>query len=224
MNKEDRSMLGSALNAAMRVGKFGKPLDADSLDLWLGLLMKYEFVDVTEALTKYFAQCTDAPAPADIIEILNGTLGYPSPEEAWNLLPKDERSGGYVNQQMMDAWAICDDSMSRNDMIGARMAFIECYRKSCNKAKLEGVKAVYFYSSPTGLAFEQKNELKHQKTLEAVNKGWLDSNSAFVKQTLAITNEPKVIALEHLGKMVDSKVVAETKSAAMSNIRSILRG
>lgn len=218
MRPENRTDLGKKINAVMSVSSNGKLIGPEALDLWMDLLGNFDLHQVSGALIKYASTNRFAPAPSDIIDILSGDLGYPSPEEAWNRLPKGENDGGYVNQQMMDAWGACSDSLERGDMISARMAFLESYKKNVETAKLNGQPADYFYSSPTSIGREERLEKKHQDLLLAINLGWVDKNMASVKQMLAITSEDKPIALEDLSKKASSK----TKTDNLKSIRARL--
>ena len=218
MNKSDEDEFGRLLNAIMSVSKFGKPVTPDAFDMWWHLLAEHSIEVVTKAIGDHSRRSGDAPTPHDILEIVSERLGYPSPEEAWNRLPKDERDGGYVNQQMMDGLSACSDSLERGDMIGARMAFIESYKKSVSTAKMSNARASYFYSSPAGISHDQLKEKKHQDLLLAIDLGWLDATAGAVKQMLLITSESKPIALEDLTKKMDSK----NKISALRSIRSKL--
>jgi len=218
MNESDRNELGRSLNAAMSVSRFGKPVGPDAFDMWWHLLSDHSIQVVTKAIDAYVRSSGEAPTPHDILSVINESLGYPSPEEAWNRLPKGESDGGYVNQQMMDGMGACSDSLERGDMISARMAFLESYKKSVETAKLEGKQAEYFYTAPTGLGLEERLGKKHQDTLAAINLGWLDKNTDSVKQMLAITSEGSPIALEDLSRKSDSKA----KLKALSSIRERL--
>ena len=218
MNKSDEDEFGRLLNAVMSVSRFGKPVGPDAFDMWWHLLSGHSVDVVAKALDAHSRRSGDAPTPHDILEIVSEGLGYPSPEEAWNRLPKDERDGGYVNQQMMDGLSACSDSLDRGDMIAARMAFIESYKKSVGAAKMNNVQAIYFYSSPTGVGEDERKEKKHQDLLLAIDLGWVDGDSSAVRQTLAITSEPSPVALEDLTKKMDSKI----KRSALESIRSKL--
>lgn len=218
MNESDRSIFGTSLNAAMAVSAGGKPVGPDAFDLWFGLLESYNLSAVIDAINKHTKITKFPPTPHHIIEIIGDGFGYPSPEEAWNRLPKGETDGGYVNQQMMDGFSACSDSLERGDMVAARMAFIESYKKNVETAKLNGQPADYFYSSPTGVGREEMLENKHRDLLLAIDLGWVDKDKTSVKQMLAITSEDKPIALEDLSKKASSK----TKTDALKNIRARL--
>ena len=218
MIESDRDKFGRSLNGVMSVSRFGRPIGPDAFEMWWHLLGDHPLNTVTNALDAYSRSSGDAPTPHDILEVINQGLGYPSPEEAWNRLPKDERDGGYVNDQMMCALSACSDSLERGDMIAARMAFVESYKKSVKAAKLEGKQAQYFYTAPTGIGLEEKQEKKHQDLLLAINLGWLDKTSTHVKQQLSITSEGKAIALEDLSQKLNSKI----KQDALSSIRAKL--
>ena len=102
MNISDEDQFGAALNAAMSVSRFGKPVGPDAFSMWWHLLSDHPIQTVTKALDTYARSSSEAPTPHDILDVINEGLGYPSPEEAWNRLPKGENDGGYVNQQMLE--------------------------------------------------------------------------------------------------------------------------
>jgi hypothetical protein len=220
MNEMDKPAFGRALNSAMEVTKYGRPVGPDAFDLWCATFQRFTLDQVLEALSKHTVISTDAPTPADVLEILRDGLGHMDAEEAWNRIPKFESDAGYISNEMSEAYGACADSVERGDMIGARVCFIEVYKKLITRAKLEGREAVYYYSSPTGIGYEQAQELKRQKTEEACVKGWLNKDSAYVKHILQITDDSNKISLEDLTKKANEK--SEAKEKALDNIRQIL--
>lgn len=118
------------------------------------------------------------PTTGAIRAMLPDPLGHPTPEEAWNRLPKSEHEAGYVTSQMMQAFGACRDSIERGDIVGARMAFLEAYKRFVSEARVLGQRANFFYSGATGGEFEQRRQLQEKQTLEAAERGWLSRDQA----------------------------------------------
>lgn len=148
------------------------------LRMWWEDLEPYPLAGVRQAFAQHRRSSDKPPTPAAILAFLPDLLGHPSPEEAWNRLPKSEYDSGYVTSQMMQAYGACGDSLERGDMIGARMAFVEAYKRAVAEAKLLGNKAKYFYSGANGGDFEQRRMVQEKHTLEAAERGWLTQDQA----------------------------------------------
>lgn len=148
------------------------------LRMWWEDLEPYPFAAVRQAFAQHRRTSERPPTSAAILGFLPDLLGHPSPEEAWNRLPKSEYDAGYVTSQIMQAYGACGDSLGRGDLIGARMAFLEAYRRAVAEARLTGQRAVYFYSGATGGDFEQRRQLQEKHTLEAAERGWLSHDRA----------------------------------------------
>lgn len=86
-----------------------------------------------------------APKPADIIGHLpQPTDDHPGPEEAWGLLIRfvsDERETGLLTEPMRAAWETCGPILDMGDEVGARMCFLETYRKALKIARNAGQRA-----------------------------------------------------------------------------------
>ncbi|MDQ5910890.1 MAG: hypothetical protein QG599_2987, partial [Pseudomonadota bacterium] len=80
------------------------------------------------------------PKPGDIIRhIPTATTddGHPGPEEAWGMLihfANDEQETGLYTEPMRQAWEACDPILKLGDEVGARMCFLETYRKAMKQA------------------------------------------------------------------------------------------
>ena len=116
-------------------------------EVWERALDTYNLADVQAALAAHIAD-PDAgrfpPKPADIIRRLpmtnidDGHPGHPGPEEAWGLLLRfvtDERETGVYTEPMRQGWEACDPILKLGDEVGARMCFLETYRKALQRAK-----------------------------------------------------------------------------------------
>lgn len=148
------------------------------LRMWWEDLEPYPLDAIRQAFTQHRRSSDKPPTPAVILAFLPDLLGHPSPEEAWNRLPKSEYEAGYVTSQMMQAFGACSDSIDRGDMIGGRLAFIEAYKRAVAEAKLLGNRAKYFYSGATVGDFEQRRMMQEKHTLEAAERGWLTQDQA----------------------------------------------
>ena len=72
------------------------------------------------------------PRPADVLAQATGeTMGHPGPEEAWSIAQgaTDEADTVVWTPEIAAAWNVAAPSVQGGDMIGARMAFIEKYRR-----------------------------------------------------------------------------------------------
>ncbi len=66
--------------------------------------------------------------------------GHPGPEEAWGMLLRfvnDERETGLLTEEMRRAWEACGPILSLGDEVGARMCFLEIYRKALQQVLAE---------------------------------------------------------------------------------------
>jgi len=150
----------------------GSPLKPEAIALMVDDLSEYDEQNLAKAL-KQLRQKGGRFTVSAIIDQLPDSSGYPSPEEAWNALPKSEYESGFVCQPMMDGWGACSDSLSRNDYIGARMAFIERYKKSVSDEKFAGGKPSFWYLPPDIGTSEQNELAKEQAIVQARTKGWI---------------------------------------------------
>jgi len=82
------------------------------------------------------------------IELLNPD-GRPSPNEAWAMIPHDESASVVMTEEMAKAMGIALPLLIEGDKIGARMAFIEAYKRIVESNKQNGVKVKWFPSLGT---------------------------------------------------------------------------
>lgn len=155
-----------------------KDLTAGMVKIWIAQLGLYSIEAIEGAFDAYWRTARALPLPSDILKFLPDPLGHMGPEEAWNHAPKSERDGGYVTDQIMTAIASAADSIERGDMIGARMAFVEAYKREVGQAQAQGIRAKYWYSIPSGLNHGERLALKEKHTLEAAERKWLDPQKA----------------------------------------------
>jgi hypothetical protein len=85
------------------------------------------------------------PKPADVIRHLPATDdGHPGPDEAWGLLVRliqDERETGVLTEEMRAGWEACQPILDLGDEVGARMCFLDVYRRRIQEARQTAKKA-----------------------------------------------------------------------------------
>ncbi|MCP5197679.1 MAG: hypothetical protein H6974_12985 [Gammaproteobacteria bacterium] len=142
MKSTDRGAFGLALTGCL-TEIYDKAISPGLLDVWFGALEPYELTDVQAALLAHIADPERggfAPKPADIIRHLPKAPGddRPGPDEAWGMLIRfvgDERETGVYSEEMRVAWEACDPILKTGDEVGARMCFLEVYRKAVQQAR-----------------------------------------------------------------------------------------
>lgn len=155
-----------------------KNLTAGMVKIWIAQLGLYSIEAIEGAFDAYWRTARSLPLPSDILKFLPDPLGHMGPEEAWNQAPKSEFDGGYVTDQIMAARAAAEGSIVRGDMIGARMAFVEAYRREVAQAQAQGIRATYWYSIPSGLTHNERLAMKEKHTMEAAERKWLEPQKA----------------------------------------------
>lgn len=177
MIPEDRQQFASILSGCMKV--YNRKLDVAVMNIWMAALENYSIADITKAFNQYIVTGKFAPAPADIIEFLPDPFGHLSPEEAWNRVPKSGSDCAYVTNEMMQAAGACQDSIERGDLVAARLAFVEAYKKNVSLSRAEGKKAVYWPSLSTEGDWETRRYAEESATIEAAELGWIKPRQAW---------------------------------------------
>ncbi len=120
------------------------------LDVWFASLQQYELADVQAAFRNYVTHPTDCkfpPKPGDIIRHLPIAAtddGHPGADEAWGLLLRlvnDERETGVLTDEMRAGWQACQPILDLGDEVGARMCFLDVYRRRIQDARQSGSQA-----------------------------------------------------------------------------------
>ncbi len=146
MKSTDNATFAVMLTGVMR-DVYEKPVLPTLIDLWIASLKPYELAEVNAAFQRHLTNPDTGqfpPKPADIIRQLQarqpaeGDSGHPGPEEAWGMLIRfvnDERETGLYTEPMRQAWEACDPILKLGDEVGARMCFLETYRKALKRAQ-----------------------------------------------------------------------------------------
>ena len=64
--------------------------------------------------------------------------GRPSPEEAWAGLPLNEDVSVSWTVEMQQAWGVAMPLLENRDKVGARLAFVDCYKRLVSEARERG--------------------------------------------------------------------------------------
>jgi hypothetical protein len=128
-------------------------------------------VDALSALRKDSKARFSIGAIIDKIESITPG-GRPSPEEAWAMVPKDEKSSAVMTNEMSQALGVAQSLIDYGDMVAARMAFRESYTNIVNFNKQHSIKAEWFPS----LGFEKSG--RTPVLAEAVRLGRITSYHA----------------------------------------------
>lgn len=175
MITNDKEAFYDILNSAIQIK--GRTLTNGSFELWFELLSDYHLNDVVAAIKTAMKDARFDLVPANVIALLPCPLGHVTREIAWSLCPKTPFDGNYVTDEIMQARGTCENAIEGGDKM-ARMAFLEAYDQILTNAKVQGVKASWWYTTPDGGTSKQRHELKLQKTLEASQCGRLTQQRA----------------------------------------------
>jgi len=180
MNDQDRKPFAEHVIATLAMHN-RKPSGAE-LEMWWEDLHAYPWEAVKRAFAQHRKGSDRPPTPSHILSHLPDLSGHLSPEEAWNRVPKTDSDGAYVTREMMQATSACEDSLERGDFIGARMAYLESYKKIVAEAKVIGERPRWFYSGPNDGDYTQRQYIHEAACIDAASRGWIGHDEAI--QTL----------------------------------------
>jgi hypothetical protein len=109
------------------------PLSDAAVGVILKDLSTYPEAQVLGALRRCCREVKGKLTLADIILRLED--GRPAPEEAWAMVPKDERSSAMMTAEMTEAFRVVYPMVAEGELIPARMAFLEAYKKAVQQAR-----------------------------------------------------------------------------------------
>jgi hypothetical protein len=137
MNEEDSKRLIEVLNGALDI--YGKVRSDVAIALWCKLLAPFRLEHVEAALATHLRTSKFAPTPADITQLIVEQDGRPGPDEAWSMIPRDERSSVFWTEEMAKAYGVAAPLLAEGDQVAARKAFIEVYGSEVRAARLAGI-------------------------------------------------------------------------------------
>lgn len=100
-------------------------------ELWFRALSPYEFSDVADAFGRHVDTCKFAAQPSEIIEMLKEPDTRPDPNAAWAMAQalNDESATVVTLSEVLEAWGVAQPVMALGDEVGARMAFLDAYKR-----------------------------------------------------------------------------------------------
>lgn len=144
MKPTDKADFAAMMAKTWRI--YGKNLQGEDAALWFDLLEEHPMDAVALAFKRHMTDPQAGqylPKPADLIRHMTAAQaddGHPGPEEAWGMLLRfvnDERETGLLTEEMRRSWEACGPILSMGDEVGARMCFLETYRKALQQARAE---------------------------------------------------------------------------------------
>jgi hypothetical protein len=209
---DEREQLSEAIAATYQV--LGQTATPTALEFMVGDLSIYPVAAILSALESCRREVGGRFVLKEIIARIEAEDGRLLPNEAWAVACQvsSESESAAVTDEIIEALNVANDCP---DQISGRMAFIDCYKRLCQKARNEGAKSVWFMSlgsDPAG------RESAIEKALAA---GRITQKKAdFLLPNLAIpqltnllasateeaeTNEHAAEALKGLREMFDGK-------------------
>jgi hypothetical protein len=133
-------------------------------------LSQYPLPAVLLALRRVRLECKGRMSLADIISRIDD--GRPGADEAWAMIPVDERGSCVWTMEMAEAWGIAYPLIVEGDRIGARMAFRDAYTRIVADSRAHLRKVQWMPS----LGRDQRG--REEALAEAVEKGRLSQTHA----------------------------------------------
>ena len=192
--------------------------DLEQLADWVDEFMEYPIASLLAALKQHRRNSPYPPKPADIYAFLESqTAGHPAPDEAWGMLMafvSDEGATGFLTDQMREAWRVCGSLLDMGDNIGARMCFLETYRKALKIAAAQ--------RTPPAWHVTLGADVKRRKPAlqDAVARGYISADYAASLLPAPVANLERVAGLLE-GKVTDNPNYATYAERLRDLVKSI---
>lgn len=160
METEKREFL-QVLTTTMEL--YGKPAPSKEVALvWWGKLADYDITQVRRAFDRHISESRFAPMPADIMVFIGARHGHPEPNEAWGIALKssDEQITVCWTEQIAYAFEAASPILKAGDEVGARMAFLETYKRLINEAQAGPVWRMSYGECPHMRVDAEKQAIK----------------------------------------------------------------
>ena len=177
-------------------------------------LAPYGTAAVAQALVRCRRELVGRLTPAAIIERLQANDGRPEPNEAWAIALQtvDERDSAVVNEEIAQAFGAAQDILEAGDEVGARMAFIEAYKRCVREAREIGKPAHWWASLGSD---KTKRELA---VTRGVEMGRISRRYAETALPHIVNREPEM----SIDRLLSGAVAnAKDKDAARRTLREI---
>lgn len=161
------------------------PITETRLNAFSEQLSDCDPVEIKNAM-KFFrneAGRTRMPMPADLKNVM---AGFPSAEEVYALIPRDESQSCVWTNEAALAYSACAPLLAVGDFYGARLAFMSAYENAVSVAKQEGKRVKWSASLGTDRSGREK------AVLDAINKNRIKVSAALEwTPDLQLTNSMK---------------------------------
>lgn len=122
--------------------------NATNTALWFQALSAYDLSVIRLGLSAHVKDPQRGkfvPTPADVIAQIDILMedGRPGSEEAWAMVPHDERQTAVWTTEMAEAYGAASPLLAAGDTVAARMTFKEVYTKVIARSKAGGKAAVW---------------------------------------------------------------------------------
>lgn len=155
MNVNEKPQFTTLLRSALAMYPNTR-MDADVVSLWWSCLVPYDFGQVKTAMQTHITNRDAgrfAPKPADLLGHLQRNDGWIEPEEAWAMVKRslsDESISLVWTPPMQVAFGVALGA--GDDMVQARLAFVERYELELFAARQRGEKPYWQLSPGTNAA------------------------------------------------------------------------
>jgi len=182
-------------------------------------LAPYGLAAVAQALIRCRREVSGRLTPAEIIKRIQAVDGRPEPNEAWAiaLQGQDERDTVVLNNDIAQAMSCCRDILDAGDEVGARMAFIEAYKRIVNQAR-EQNEPVTWYPS---LGFDKAK--REAPILKAIERGKLNREHVAAALPHIVDREPEM-SFDRLLAGESAKANPEKAKAILGDLKSMFNG
>jgi len=222
MNTNDKNDFFSIITKTG--GLYDKKISPERVSVYWDALAHRSLEDIKTAINRH-VQDPDRgrffPLPADISAQLPKDLNaWLDANEAWAACPKDESVSAAMCEEMSQALFIAQDLIYMGDMVAARMAFIEHYKRLVETAKSENRKPVWFpsYGDDKTQRFKADREVIERQNLA------LPSNA---KKALPEPESVKQIEFKDLMRLGQEHAPKQSKDVykkGMAELRNIIKG
>ncbi len=187
----------------------GKSFSETNMRFIFEALEPYPLEFIKQATTQYSRREKFAPAPSDIIRLLEMGNKRPTADEAWTNAPKDESLSAWQTEEEFNAWCAVSGQFYGGDKIGARMGFKAIYERFCDEADV--------MNKPVKKILRRGFDKSHLKTTveQGVIYGYLPRQDA--ENILLGTDQPKTT----VDALIAKTGVEESKK---KNIAAMCRG
>jgi hypothetical protein len=119
---------------------YGKNLSENQIAMYVEDLQSVSPEALDTAVKQYRRNPKNVffPLPAQLLEIISAQDGRPGVDEAWAMVPRDERDSVVWTEEIAIAWGVALPLLAENNRAAAHMAFREKYTKLVAEARANG--------------------------------------------------------------------------------------